>query len=182
MIKRDELISIGKFNKPHGIHGELSFTFTNDSFDRNDSPYIVCEMDGIYVPFFIGEYRFRGEKSGLITLQDINSEEKAKQFTHKEIFYPKAFLSDDEELDTGSDYFIGFTVIDKNHGEIGEIVEIDSSTVNVLFVVKRKREEFLIPASDEYVCEIDELDKTILMDLPDGLLDIQNDDKDGWDE
>ena len=27
MIKKDEVIKIGVFNKPHGVKGELSFTF-----------------------------------------------------------------------------------------------------------------------------------------------------------
>lgn len=174
MIKRDELISIGQFNKPHGISGELSFTFTDDVFERADSPYFVCEMDGIFVPFFIDEYRFRSENGALVKLRNITSEEQAKQFIKKEIFFPKALIPEDEEPDTASDYFIGYTIIDKNSGEIGVIKEIENSTMNVLFVVRRKKEEFFIPASDEYVCEIDDVDKTILMDIPEGLLEIQN--------
>ena len=51
MITREELIRIGRFNKPHGVKGELSFTFTDDVFDRTECPYIVCEIDGIFVPF-----------------------------------------------------------------------------------------------------------------------------------
>ena len=43
MITREELIKIGRFNKPHGVKGELSFTFTDDVFDRTECPYIVCE-------------------------------------------------------------------------------------------------------------------------------------------
>lgn len=172
MIKRDELISIGHFIKPHGIHGELSFTFTDDIFDRSESPYIVCEMDGIFVPFFINEYRFRSENGALITLKDITSEEQAKAFIKTEIFYPKSFVPEDEEQETGSDYFIGYTVIDKNLGEIGVITEIENSTMNVLFIVKRKKEELMIPASEEYICEIDDVEKTILMDIPEGLFDL----------
>ena len=34
MIKKEEVYKIGLFNKPHGIHGELQFTFTDDIFDR----------------------------------------------------------------------------------------------------------------------------------------------------
>ena len=64
MIERDELIKIGRFNKPHGVKGELSFTFTDDVFDRTDCPYIVCEIDGIFVPFFIEEYRFKSDTTG----------------------------------------------------------------------------------------------------------------------
>lgn len=53
MIRRDELIKIGRFNKPHGVRGEISMTFTDDAFDRCDSPYIVCLVDGIFVPFLL---------------------------------------------------------------------------------------------------------------------------------
>jgi len=172
MIKREELIKIGDFVKPHGIHGELSFTFIDDIFDRSDSPYIVCEMDGIFVPFFISDYRFRTDNSALMILEGIDSEEKAKSFMKKEIFYPKSFVPDDESHDVADDYYIGYAVFDKNQGEIGRIIDVDTSTPNILFVIKYKRQEILIPASDEYVCEIDDEEKTILMDIPDGLLDL----------
>ena len=42
MIKKEEVYKIGLFNKPHGIHGELQFTFTDDIFDRVDCDYLVC--------------------------------------------------------------------------------------------------------------------------------------------
>ena len=59
MIKREDVYKIGVFNKPHGIHGELSFTFTDDIFDRVEAEYLICLLDGIFVPFFLEEYRFR---------------------------------------------------------------------------------------------------------------------------
>ena len=55
MIKREDVYKIGLFNKPHGIHGELSFTFTDDIFDRADCDYLICRLDDIFVPFFIEE-------------------------------------------------------------------------------------------------------------------------------
>ena len=45
MITREELIRIGRFNKPHGVKGELSFTFTDDIFDRVDCDYLICRLD-----------------------------------------------------------------------------------------------------------------------------------------
>ena len=74
MITREELIRIGRFNKPHGVKGELSFTFTDDVFDRTECPYIVCEIDGIFVPFFIEEYRFKSDTTALIKLEDVDNE------------------------------------------------------------------------------------------------------------
>ena len=42
MIRKEEVYKIGIFNKPHGIHGELSFTFTDDIFDRVEAEYLIC--------------------------------------------------------------------------------------------------------------------------------------------
>ena len=69
MIKKDEVFKIGIFNKPHGVKGELSFTFTDDIFDRVDCEYLICLLDGIFVPFFIEEYRFRSDTTALVKLK-----------------------------------------------------------------------------------------------------------------
>ena len=53
MIKKEDVFKIGQFAKPHGIKGEIALVTNSDVFDDSDDPYIVCEMDGILVPFFI---------------------------------------------------------------------------------------------------------------------------------
>ena len=67
-------------------------------------------------------------------------------------------------------YFIGFTATDKSLGHLGEIVEIDDSTINTLFVVEKDGEEILIPAQEEFIADIDHDGQTILFDLPEGLV------------
>lgn len=52
MIKSDEVFKIGQFAKPHGIKGEITLMTDCDVFDDTDDPYIICDMDGILVPFF----------------------------------------------------------------------------------------------------------------------------------
>ena len=42
MITREELIKIGRFNKPHGVKGELSFTFTDDQSKTVRRMYITA--------------------------------------------------------------------------------------------------------------------------------------------
>ena len=108
MIKRDELIKIGVFNKPHGIQGELAFTFTDDIFDRSECPYIVCESDRIFVPFFIEEYRFRGETTALMKLEDIDTENDARAFVNLEVYFPKSYIGNDGdgELSAPGDFFL----------------------------------------------------------------------------
>ena len=173
MIRREELIKIGQFNKPHGVRGEISFTFSDDVFDRGESPYIVCCIDNIYVPFFIEEYRFKTGTTALMKLVDIDSDEAARDFTNLEVFYPKSHYIESDEEATPDDYFIGFTISDITYGTLGEVTAIDDSTINVLFVVTTPDErELLIPVQEAFVRAIDEEERIIHMDLPEGLLDM----------
>ncbi len=92
MIKDNEVFKIGKLIKPHGIKGEISFAFENDVFDRVDCPYLVCRVDGIFVPFFIEEYRFKGSETALITFEDVDNEEKARRLSGLEVYFPPEVL------------------------------------------------------------------------------------------
>lgn len=171
MIKREEVFKIGQFNKPHGIHGELSFTFTNDLFDRVECDYFICLLDGIFVPFFIEEYRFRSDTTALVKLEDINSAEKARMFTNVEVYFPTKYLSEEvTDTDITWEFFEGFEVHDSHLGYLGKIAEVDQSTINVLFVVEREGgEQLLIPAQEELMVEVDAENRKIEMDLPEGL-------------
>ena len=88
MIKKEEVYKIGLFNKPHGIPGELQFTFTDDIFDRVDCDYLVCLLDGIFVPFFMEEYRFRSDSTALVKLEGVDTAERARMFTNVEVYFP----------------------------------------------------------------------------------------------
>ena len=88
MIKREDVYKIGVFNKPHGIHGELSFTFTDDIFDRVEAEYLICLLDGIFVPFFLEEYRFRSDSTALVKLEGVDTAERARMFTNVEVYFP----------------------------------------------------------------------------------------------
>ena len=116
MIRREELVKIGQFNKPHGLNGEVSFTFTDDVFDRENAEYLVCEMDGIFVPFFIEEYRFRSENGALIKFVDINDSQEAKIFINKDAYISKEYISEEEVLNSGKDFFLNYVIKDKNAG------------------------------------------------------------------
>ena len=170
MIEREDLIKIGRFNKPHGVKGELSFTFTDDVFDRTDCPYIVCEIDGIFVPFFIEEYRFKSDTTALMKLEDVDNETDARAFSLLDVYFPKSYYDTEVEEKAPSDYFIGFTVVDSERGELGKIVAVDDSTENVLFEIDHEGRELLVPAVDEFVSEIDEENRWLYMTIPEGLL------------
>lgn len=171
MIKQEEVYKIGMFNKPHGIHGELSFTFTDDIFDRVENDYLVCLLDGIFVPFFIEEYRFRSDTTALIKLEGVDSAESARMFTNVDVYFPVKYVDTESKDDSLSwNFFESFHVTDIQAGNLGNITYIDESTENVLFVVDYQGKELLIPAREEFIVEIDKMHRTLTMNLPEGLL------------
>ncbi len=172
MIHEQEVVHIGKLGKPHGVKGEITFTFTTDVWDRVDADYLVLMVDGILVPFFLEEYRFRGEHSALLKFLDIDSIEDVQEYAGAEVYFPLSLVPDDEDVDYTWAYFVGFRVHDAGAGELGEIVAVDESTMNVLFEVRTTRGNILVPAAEDFIREIDHENRIVRMDLPKGLLEI----------
>ena len=174
MIKKEEVNRIGIFNKPHGIHGELQFTFTDDIFDRADCDYLVCQLDGIFVPFFIEEYRFRSDSTALVKLEGVDTTERARMFTNVDVYFPVEHVDEAEAGELSWNFFIGFRMEDVHHGLLGEVVDVDITTVNTLFVVEQEGEELLVPAQEEFILGIDQEKKLITVELPEGLLNLDD--------
>ncbi|HRZ98245.1 MAG TPA: ribosome maturation factor RimM [Paludibacter sp.] len=172
MILKQDIFPIGQIIKPHGIHGEMSFTFSTDVFDREEIPFFIIEIDGIFVPFFIEEYRFKTDTSGLLKIEDVDTQEKAKEFAGLTIYLSVKYIEKVENEEIGLEYFVGYKLIDTNKGEIGKITEIDQTTENALFVIETTDDELLIPVSEEYIDKINHKKKIIYVTLPEGLLDL----------
>ncbi len=174
MIRQEDVYPIGRMGKAHGLKGEINFQFTDDVWDRTDSDYIICETDGILVPFFIEEYRFRSDSTAIMKLEDIDSIEAAQMLVNCNVFFEKKHQEELGEDEVSLHYFIGFKMVDGDNGqEIGTIVDIDDKTDNWLFIVERTDDsEVMIPAHEEFIQEIKQEEKTMVMDLPIGLLDL----------
>ena len=114
--------------------------------------YLVCLLDGIFVPFFIEEYRFRSDTTALVKLEGVDTSEKARMFTNVEVYFPKKYVED------------------VNHGELGEIVAVDDSTMNVLFAIEKDGEELLLPAHEEFIIKLDKKKRLLTVEVPDGLI------------
>lgn len=172
MIKIEDVYRIGLINKPHGVHGELLFTFDDDIFDRMEADYIICMMDGILVPFFFESYRFRSDSTALIKLEGIDTEQQARRMTNVEVFFPKEHAEELEDNELTWSYFVGFLIKDVNEGEIGKVIDVDDSTINTLFVVDHNDTEVLIPAQEDFIVDLDRKKRIITMQIPVGLLDL----------
>lgn len=172
MIRQEEVYKIGKIGKPHGVKGEVSLRFSDDVFDRVDAEYLVLEVDGILVPFFMEEYRFRTDEVALVKFEGIDTVERAAELTGSEVFFPRSLAPTDDDDLTWSQV-IGYTIVnigsDGQEYVAGQIVEADETTENVLLTLDGGQ---LIPAAYDLIEDIDHDTRRLLMRLPEGLLDL----------
>jgi 16S rRNA processing protein RimM len=178
MITREELIAIGHYNKPHGVVGEISATIDVDFDVLQSLTCLVSDIDGIYVPFFIDACRPKTAETVLLTIDGITSEQMAARLVNHDIYALKRdFSQASEEADADGyplDYFIGYELRDSDGAVVGEITDVDEQTENAIFIINRDGAELMVPASDDLIVEFD-IDKQIMvMNLPEGLLDLND--------
>lgn len=183
MILKEEIVEIGKFQKAHALKGELNAVLEIPiEFIEEENPLII-EVDGIPVPFFAESVRKKGSTSFLLKLKGIDSEEDAKKFVNKVIYALKdklkTFYEEEGEEFLEKNSLIGFNILDSATGQkIGEIIDIDDSTVNILLHVKTSAEEIIyIPIVEDWILDLDEENKLFKMMLPEGLIELNSREK-----
>ena len=171
MIRQEEVYRIGRIGKPHGVRGEVVMHIDDDVFDRVEADYLVLDIDGILVPFYMEEYRFRSNESVLMKFCDIDTVEQARQLTGTAVFFPRSEADEADEMPSWA-ALVGYTLTDHHTGAVaGEIVGIDDSTLNTLFEVRATDgKEILIPAAPELITGIDPDRKDISVAVPEGLI------------
>ena len=151
------------------MRGEISFLFDDDVFDRVDADYLILKVDGIFVPFFIEEYRFKSDSNAIIKFEDIDTQERARELTGADVYFPRSLAENDDE-NLSWPVLVGFDIIEASNGRtIGRIASVDDSTLNILFCLDDGR---LIPASENLITAIDQQTRTLTMHIPEGLLDL----------
>lgn len=175
MITAEEIVEIGQYNKPHGLKGEISATLQCDIDDVENFSTLISCMDGIYVPFFIAGLRPKTAHTVLLQLQGVESDKDVRKFVNKSIYVLRRECPD-HTGDVYCDYFVGFRMVAADGGEIGEIVDVDDSTENALFVVRKNDgREIYIPVTQDFIEDIDEDVRLMVMNLPHGMVDLQTD-------
>ena len=168
MIRDEEVYKIGLIGKAHGVKGEVTMRVDDDVFYRVDADYLILRVDGIMVPFFIEEYRFKTDTVALIKIDGIDSVEKARTLTGTEVFFRRDMADAAEEQVLSYAQLVGYKVINSAGGAcVGEIASVDEQTINIMFELT---DGVLLPAAEELIEDIDNDNRTITLRIADGLL------------
>lgn len=175
MMKRDAFIPIGKTGKSHGISGALKI-FVDDRYfeDFLEAEVLFLEINGKKLPYFIEDVREANDL--LVKLEEIDSPEAAHPLSGRQVFLRTEDLLEDEDRaappETQFERYLNFLIKDVQLGPIGQIEEIIELPQQFLASVIYQDRELLIPMHPTLIRKIDAGRKEILMDLPEGLLEI----------
>lgn len=169
----NECFYVGKIVKKYSFKGEILAKLDTDEpeqFENLDS--ILVNLRGNLVPFFIESSQLHKSELLRIKFEDVDTEDDADSLIKSELYLPLSFLP---ELEDDKFYYheiIGFKVEDKNYGNVGIISGVNDSTAQALFEIDRNGTEILIPMNDEFIIKVDKSNKTIIVETPEGLIDL----------
>lgn len=176
MIEESSLKEIGKFQKTHGLKGELNAIIDIDCDFFEDGNPLIIKIDGIFVPFYVESVREKGKTSFLIKIEGISDEKEASRFVNHHIYAEKSkmaeFLEIDESEIADDNELMGYSVYNDDK-IIGIIEGIESSTQNILLIIEGDDgQEIYIPLVEDFIMEINNENKYLKMILPEGIVDL----------
>ena len=170
-MKLDEYITIGKVGKSYGKDGALKLG-VEERYEQSvlDSAVLFIPVAGKPAPFFVEAYL--SEEPLIVKLEEVDSKEDAQPLCNQPLFLRPQDLQAEEEEEEGYQAIIGYTIHDEEAGKIGVIHGVQELPEQVLAVVAYEGRDILIPINEHFLRDFDPERKTVLMDLPAGLLDL----------
>ena len=146
----------------------------------SDDPEMYEQLESVFialgnnlVPFFVQKTSLHKSDLLRIKFEDVASEADAEALLRCKLYLPLSLLP---KL-TGNQFYyhevIGFSVEDQRYGTVGKIKNIDENAHQALFVIEDpSQNEILIPVSDEFIVSVDRKTKKIVVNTPEGLIEL----------
>ena len=170
-MRTDDCYQLGEVIKTHGLKGEVSIFLDVDlptEYENLESVFLHTR--GKLIPFFIEWIQINGKKA-LVKFEDVDSIESATNLVKAALYLP---LTNLPALPDGGYYYhdlIGCHVFEGqlNLGVVKEVIDLSG---NQLLSIAKDGKELLIPMKDEVLTKVNLKEKVILVDLPEGLIDL----------
>ena len=172
-MHKEACFFLGRIVKKHGFKGALTIKLDTDEPEKYEElESVFVEIDKQLVPFFIRTAQLLPKGVLRVHFEGIDSEEEANRLMGSGLYLPLEFLP---PLGGNRFYYheiIGFQLIDTHYGPSGTITQIIDHTAQPLIQAEKEGKEVLIPMNDDIIKEVNRGEKTILIEAPEGLIDL----------
>ncbi len=142
-MKKEDCFYLGKIVKKYSFKGEVLAKLDTDQPEIYENlDAIFLELRNNLVPFFIESSQLHKSELLRIKFEDVYVESDADAIMKSGLYLPL------------------------------DLLPINDSTAQSLFEIDRDGIEILIPMNDEFIVKVDRANKTILVETPEGLIDL----------
>ncbi|MCF0052238.1 ribosome maturation factor RimM [Dyadobacter sp. LJ53] len=178
-MTQDNCYLLGYIVRTHGTAGNVVIFLDVDYPEEyEDLDAIYVEIKGELVPYFIKNFNLQKQANAIVKFEDINTIEKAQALVGSSLYLS---LDELEELSNEEFYYHeikGFTVVDQTVGTLGTVREVYSLNGQDLIAMDYQGVEVLIPTAADIVLKADKENKQLIVNLPEGLLEVYLDNSD----
>lgn len=161
---------VGSITGNYGVKGQLKIVLDKDIKNLEKGTWLFLEIQKKPVPFFIEE-TLGQDKSYVVKLKGIDTPEQGREYFNLSVGVQENNLVEPKTNDLLQ--LIDYKIIDANSKrEIGLIEDIYDNSAHLLAKVNYQENELLIPLHNELVIDINEREKEITLQLPEGLIDL----------
>lgn len=181
-------VVVGKVGRPHGVRGDVSVEVRTDEPERRFAPGSVLLTDGLgarqashggsaaRATITVAGHRWHSGRL-LVHFESVDDRDAAEAMRGTLL----SVEVDPAELPSDPDEFydhqlIGLAVVDSAGARLGEVTAVTHGAQDLLVVRREGNADVMVPFVHDLVPEIDLDAGRVVTDLPDGLLDLTDND------
>lgn len=164
-----DLVKIGFISKTHGYDGVMKLSVEEEFQGAiQQSQFLFIDIESMRIPFLI--QKLHAGATFLCKLEDIDAKEIAVKYNSLSIYIERKYIKDTQAEESFKS-LLGYLVHNQDQ-QIGILKDIQEFPQQLMGVILHKDQEILIPLHDDLIIEIEHEHKTIRLELPEGLLEL----------
>ena len=167
-----EYFKIGKLVAASGLKGELIFKHElgkKTSLKDLKAIFIEDKKDS-FLPWFIETAKIKNESEIYLKLEGVETREAAAKLSPKEVWMTEADFKK-YAAKTAPASLLGYTIYNSKD-KLSEVLEVIEQPHQLLCRLEINSKEVLIPINESFLKKIDHKKKQVIVELPEGLLEI----------
>ncbi|MBX9782351.1 MAG: ribosome maturation factor RimM [Chitinophagaceae bacterium] len=168
----DQYFSIGAIVGTFGLNGEvvLKHNLGKKTSLKGLEVLFIEEAKDKFIPYFIISSKIKNEAEVYLGIEGFATKESAKRITSKKVWLKESDFNK-YAAKAAPISLIGFTLFNGKE-ELGVIDEVIEQPLQILCKLQIQGKEVLIPLHEETIRNIHQKKKQVIVELPDGLLEV----------
>ncbi len=160
---RNKYIQVGKITKPHGIKGEVRiYPYSEDPDSFSDYPEILIVQESGCSSLSVDRSSPHG-KVAIVKLAGVNDRTGAEELAGLEVWVEKERLPGLAPDEFFWHDLVGLKVATETGRELGKVKALFSTGGHDVLVIRGAGHEYLIPAKQEFMLEVDQDEGTLIV-------------------